>query len=168
MKYFALLDEQNFEIDVEEKEGRLWVQLNGQPRDVDFIRLGDTDDYSLLVNNMSYQLTIEENRGEYSVHLGGKSYRITVEGERERRLWGVVKEEDRRVGAEMVRAPMPGLVVEVEVKEGDTVAKGAGLVIIEAMKMENELKSPIDGVIKEVRVRKGATVEREQLLVVIE
>jgi pyruvate carboxylase subunit B len=68
-------------------------------------------------------------------------------------------------GPKALRAPMPGLVVKVEVREGDTVFSGQGLVIVEAMKMENELKSERDGTVKRVAVEPGQTVEKDQVLV---
>ena len=167
MKYTSTLEDQKFEIDIEETVGKLSVRMNGKPVNVDFIRLAEGIDYSMLLGNISYQMSIEETAGIYQVHFRGQTYFVTVQSERERRSETVISEKVSKAGIEEVKAPMPGLVVEVEVKEGDAVSKGSGLVIVEAMKMENELKSPGDGVIKEVRVRKGDTVEKEQVLVVI-
>ena len=67
-----------------------------------------------------------------------------------------------------IHAPMPGLVLEIQVSEGDTVEKGTPLLILEAMKMENVIKSPGDGVIKSVAVEKGAAVEKSTLLIEFE
>lgn len=64
-----------------------------------------------------------------------------------------------------MKAPMPGVVIEVKVKPGQTVAKDEGIVVLEAMKMENLLKSPIEGVIKSVEITKGETVEKNKVLV---
>jgi biotin carboxyl carrier protein len=64
-----------------------------------------------------------------------------------------------------VKAPMPGLIFEIKVQEGDEVKKGDTLVILEAMKMENILKSPGDGIIKEIRIKKGDSVEKNQVLI---
>jgi len=68
----------------------------------------------------------------------------------------------------VVVAPMPGLIVRVNVSPGDTVAAGQGLVVVEAMKMENELKAPADGVVARVSVEAGAAVEKGAVLVVLE
>ena len=100
--------------------------------------------------------------------MDGTLYPVSVKGERDELLGTIPSEKLRKSGREEIKAPMPGLVVEVEVEEGEVVAQGSGLVIIEAMKMENELKSPLDGIVKEVRVQKGDTVEREHVLIVLE
>lgn len=142
--------------------------MNGKTLNVDFIKLAEEIDYSLLLDNVSYQLIIEEQSGIYHVHIHGHEYPVLVRSEREQQLKGVIPEKVSSSGAEVVKAPMPGMVVEVEVHAGDAVTKGSGLVIVEAMKMENELKSPVDGVVKEVRVQKGDTVEKESVLVIIE
>jgi pyruvate carboxylase subunit B len=68
----------------------------------------------------------------------------------------------------VVTALMPGLIIEIAVKEGDSVKKGQGLLIIEAMKMQNELKSPKDGIVKKIIVKKGQTVNNNDKLIVIE
>ena len=168
MKYTATLDDQKFEIDVEERDGTLHVHMNGKPLNVDFIKLADGIDYSLLLDHVSYKMIIEERMGTYQVHVHGHTYPVFVQSEREKQLEAVITEKVMDAGIEEVKAPMPGLVVEVEVSAGDAVTKGSGLVIVEAMKMENELISTVDGVVKEVRVQKGDTVEKEHVLVVIE
>ena len=168
MKYTATLDDQKFEIDVEDRDGTLHVQMNGKPLNVDFVKLAEGRDYSLLLDHVSYQMIIEEHMGMFQVHVHGHTYPILVQSEREKQLEVVHTDKVVDAGIEEMKAPMPGLVVEVEVRVGDAVTKGSGLVIVEAMKMENELISPVDGVVKEVRVQKGDTVEKEQVLVIIE
>lgn len=168
MKYIALLHDQKYKVEVDQKDGKICVQLNGKPVNADFVKLAQGIDYSLLINNTSYQLSIEHKEGIYQVYLGGYMYSVSVQSEREKQMDVMTTGKVSRAGVKEIKAPMPGLVVEVEVKEGDTVTKGSGLVIVEAMKMENEMKSPVDGVVQEVRVQKRDTVEKEQILIVIE
>ena len=168
MKYTALLNNHTYDIDVEETDGKLCVQLNGRPMNVDFVKLSEGIDYSLLLNNTSYQLVIEQNGSLFQVYLKGSIYPVSVRSEREKKVGTIAADRAARAGLEEIKAPMPGLVVEIEVKKGNAVTKGSGLVIVEAMKMENELKSPLDGIVKEVRVKKGDTVEKEQVLIIIE
>jgi biotin carboxyl carrier protein len=68
----------------------------------------------------------------------------------------------------IINAPMPGLVKKIEIAKDDTVKRGQGLVILEAMKMENEIKSPVDGRIKEIRIENNISVEKDQTLIIIE
>ncbi len=103
---------------------------------------------------------------------------LVIAVDRDKYTFEVVDEKIARVlkaGADAVHkketiitAPMPGLVIEVEVSEGDAVKKGQGLVIIEAMKMQNEFKAPRDGVIKKIFVQKGQTVNSKDKLIIIE
>ena len=168
MKYTATSGSETFEITVDEQHGQMQVSLNGKPVRADFVKLAKRNGYSLLLDNVSYEMTVEANAGTYQVYLDGESFLISIKSERESRLAALTSERARQAGGEEIRAPMPGLVVEVEVKQGDAVTKGSGLVIIEAMKMENELKSPVNGTVKEVRVQKGDAVEKGHVLVIIE
>jgi pyruvate carboxylase subunit B len=83
-------------------------------------------------------------------------------------LKSLISSEQKQEQAQEIKAAMPGLVVKVEVKEGDRVRSGSGLIVVEAMKMENELRAPRQGVVKQVFVKKGMTVDQGQTLLVIE
>ena len=88
--------------------------------------------------------------------------------ERTRHIRSLTGGADRQRGAGALRAPMPGLVVRILVEPGQAVARGGGLVVLEAMKMENELKAAADGTVKTVRVGTGEPVEKGQVLVEFE
>ncbi|WP_141616963.1 biotin/lipoyl-containing protein [Myxococcus sp. CA010] len=110
---------------------------------------------SMLVDGQSYNVEFEENGDEIGVLLRGQVNRIDVADERRLRL-------------RAANAPMPGKVVKVLVKVGDEVKEGQGLVVVEAMKMENELKSPKAGKVTELFAKEGIAVENNAKLVVVE
>lgn len=168
MKYTARIENQTYEIDIVEKNGKPHVQLDGKPVNIDLVKLGDGMDYSLLLGQSSYELIIDSNAGAYHVQVDGETYPVTIQSEREQLLRSDTIEKSGIAGLEEIRAPMPGLVVDIEVTVGDSVTKGDGLAIVEAMKMENELTAPVDGLVKEIPVQKGQTVEKDQVLVIIQ
>jgi biotin carboxyl carrier protein len=139
--------------------------LNGELCEVDFASVGDQPIYSLLINGKSYEAFVY-NEGEegWQVLLLGNLYPVRVEDEREKRLRAAAGGKAVERGEFHLKAPMPGLVVAVAVSEGQRVAKGDVLVVLESMKMQNELRSPRPGVISRVRVSVGDRVEQSQTL----
>ncbi len=130
--------------------------------------------YSVLIGGKSYQvfarLLPEEpfQAGQtYEIFLAGQRFEVNVEDERTKMLAGKTGTRSGS-GATRISAPMPGLVVNILVQPGDSVEQGQAVVILEAMKMENDLAASISGTIKEVNVQKGQTVEQNQVLVIIE
>lgn len=164
MKYMATVNNRTFTIDIL-PDGNLLV--DGQPRDVDFLSLDDKTLYSLLFDNISYEGLVEEADGQYDVLLWGASYNVRVLDEREQRLAnssaGFVPDDAEIV----IRAPMPGLIISVAVEPGQEVSAGQTLVILESMKMENELKAPRDGKVHTVSVAPGDSVEQNKRLVTV-
>jgi biotin carboxyl carrier protein len=104
-------------------------------------------------------------RGQWAIGLRGERWEVEVMDERTRHIRSLTGGADRPRGAGALRAPMPGLVVRVLVEPGQAVSRGAGVVVLEAMKMENELKAAADGTVKSVRVGTGEPVEKGQVLV---
>jgi biotin carboxyl carrier protein len=165
MKYVATLGEREILVEIPE-EGAILV--DGVPYDVDFESVSEHTVYSLLVNNRSYEGLVYPNEEGWQVLLHGSQYVLQVEDERERRLRASLGGGPPENVDYHLRAPMPGLIVAVPVKEGDTIAKGDVLIILESMKMQNELKSPRPGKIARLRVRPGDSVEqRDTLLSVV-
>ena len=150
--------------------GRYAVTLPGKdgdtPHEVDAYTL-DHGAISLLVDGHSYNVEIEERGDEVAVSLRGELHRVDVANERQLKLRvGAVSASLE--GKQLIQAPMPGKVVKVLVKVGDVVTEGQGLVVVEAMKMENELKSPKAGTVTGLFVQEGATVELNAKLVTVE
>jgi biotin carboxyl carrier protein len=102
------------------------------------------------------------------VLLRGRLYPVNVEDEREKRLRAAAGGRVAETGEYHLRAPMPGLVVAVQVIEGQEVKKGQVILILESMKMQNELKSPRDGTIGRIRVKAGESVEQKQSLLSVQ
>jgi biotin carboxyl carrier protein len=128
--------------------------------------------YSLLIAGKSYEVLAHRvNKPDvmgyrYEVLIEGQRFEITVEDEREKALTGSIHGA-HEPGEAMVRAPMPGLVLGLPLDAGSNVERGQTVVILEAMKMENDLASPIAGTIKEIKVSKGQTVNQGDVLVVV-
>src|SRR3990172_9611015 len=124
--------------------------------------------YSVLINNRSYEAFIYPGEDGWEVILLGTQYVLQVEDEREKRLRASMSRDLAENIDFHLRAPMPGLVVTVPVTDGQNVAKGEVLIVLESMKMQNELKSPRPGTVSRVRVKPGDSVElREHLLSVV-
>lgn len=168
MRYFATLPGgQAREMDVEHLgNGRYAVVLDGVRHELDADHQG-AGSVSLLVDGESYSVDFEESGDVVNVLLRDQVVAVDVADERRlrmRRAGRKVKAEGRQI----IAAPMPGKVVKLLVKVGDAVAEGAGLVVVEAMKMENELKSPKAGKVVEIAANEGQTVEMGARLVVVE
>ena len=109
----------------------------------------------------------EASGDEYDVLIGSEMFHLTVQDEWTRRLANIQRKNLVETGELAVKAPMPGAVVAIEVEVGQEVKKGHGLVILSAMKMENEIKAPRSGTVKSIDVQAGQTVEQGRTLVVL-
>jgi len=161
MKYITTIGEKEFLVEVIDERH---VAINGETCLIDFETVSDQPVYSLLINGQSYEAYVYQSDEGWQVLLHGRLYPAVVEDEREKRLraasgGGVVEK-----GEYHLKSPMPGLVVSVLVIEGQKVGKGDVLVILESMKMQNELKSPRDGVVGRIRIRPSDSVEQKQTL----
>lgn len=161
MKYVTTVNGKHFEIEVG-NDGRLLV--NGAERQVDFLSLGPSL-YSVIMNNQSLQVVIDGESGRYDVLMNGHLYESTVLDEHammlgQRRGGLLTKSGD-------VSAPMPGLIVQVPVAIDQMVEEGETLVILESMKMQNELQAPVSGKIESINCSDGQTVDKGALLIVI-
>ena len=167
MAFIAKLGGQTSVIRITETEKSLYtVGVDGHEFIVDGRRTG-RNNYSLLIDNRSFEVDVDTIDDDYHVLLDGRTYHINMSDERQNRV-GSRQSGIEASGRQEVKIPMPGKVVTVLVNEGDTVAKGQGLVIVEAMKMENEVRASGDGEVKEIRVKAGESVESGQVLAIVE
>lgn len=126
------------------------------------------DEYHVLEQGVSYEIKIIEgnlNRKIYTVLVNGQTYEVHIENALDQQInaMGFALSSTKQI--DHVKAPMPGLILDIMVKEGDEVSENDPLLILEAMKMENSLVSPRTGTIKSVLVTKGAAVDKGDLLV---
>ena len=159
----------NIELE-QNSDGSYVVTLDGERHEVDARRFeGGT--WSLIIDGHSYDVELEvsgknESEGEYVALVRGSVIELSVQDERKNRL----RFQDNigsREGPQVVKAPMPGKIVKVLVEEGQEVAENDPIIIIEAMKMENELRAVKDGVISKIMVGEGDTVEGNSKLITI-
>jgi len=162
MKYIVTIEDKEYTIEIIDDRH---IRVGDRVMPVDFETISGQPVFSLIVDGKSYESFVYPGEdGAWQVMLLGRLFSVEVEDEREKRLrvagGGTVAE-----GAEFwMKAPMPGLVVSVNVEEGQQVVKGQVLVVLESMKMQNELKSPKTGTIGRVRIKSGETVEQKQTM----
>ena len=120
-----------------------------------------------LVNNVSFEAVVDARDNVWEVLLHGELYSVTVQDERAYRLAKARGGDTAVHGDAIIKSPMPGIIITTLVTEGDPVKKGDKIIILESMKMENELRSSRDGVVMRVQVKPGDSVEKGQVLAVI-
>jgi biotin carboxyl carrier protein len=167
VKYFSTIGDRVYEVEIG-AHGRITV--DGQEMVADMRLVGTSQLYSLLLDNCSFEVLEDgddHGRGPKGIMVAGRRYEVRVQDERSRRLALVDRNLRPPDGELQIKAPIPGLVVKVSVLAGQAVGEGEPLVILEAMKMENELRSPKAGTVLEVRVEAGQQVALNQVLVTL-
>ena len=166
MKYVATLDDASHVVEVTGGDGRYRLTVGDDVWEVD-ARLTAQGIYSLLIGGVSYVADVVDREGTCVVDVGGEAYEVLVE---EQTRW-IIRTRGGAAGAGQghnVSAPLPGKITHVAVRPGDRVQAGDTLVVIEAMKMENEFKAAAAGTIAEVRVTVGQAVNPGDVMVVLE
>src|SRR5215216_4423132 len=161
MKYITTVDNKEYLIEIIDEKH---IIINGKTYEVDFESVSGQPVYSLIVDGKSHESYVQQGDDNWQVLLRGRLYPVTVEDEREKRLRAAAGGGVAETGEFHLRAPMPGLVVAVHVTEGQQIKKGQVILILESMKMQNELKAPRDGTIGRIRIKAGETVEQRQTL----
>jgi acetyl/propionyl-CoA carboxylase alpha subunit len=165
VKFEAQLGPDTIPIEVSGAAGRFTLTVDGEPHHVDALQ-NEEGMWSILLAGASHVADVTERDGVYLVDVDGERYAIRVEEETRYiiRTRGAGGSERGQV----LKAPMPGRVTLIEVEVGQAVAPGAGLIVLEAMKMENEFKAQVAGTVREIRVAPGQTVNPGDVLVIIE
>lgn len=164
MEYEVIVGDHTYLVEIDANGG---VLLDGEPVEVDFRVIGQSGLYSLLMNNESFEALVEQVERDWQVLLRGTLYDVHVVDERTRLLRSRAMNLVPETGEVPIKAPMPGLVVSLPVEVGQEVELGDNVVILESMKMENELKAPRAGRVERIHVNPGDSVEQNQTLVVI-
>jgi len=165
MKYITTVEDKEFLVEIVDDKH---ITVNGKIYEVDFESVSGQPVYSLIVDGKSHESYVQRGDDNWQVLLRGRLYPVIVEDEREKRLRAAAGGGVTESGEFHLKAPMPGLVVAILVAEGEEVKKGQVLIILESMKMQNELKSPRDGIVNRVKVKAGESVEQKQPLLSVQ
>ena len=166
MKYRVTVDGETVSVELIERGGRTFVIRDGGevPVELAAVRSGA---YSLLVGLQSLPVVASGPNEELTLTLGSETWRATVMDEREARAAAALGDKAGRKGGGVLRAVMPGIVREVLVEPGRHVARGTPLLILEAMKMQNEVRADADGTVSAVHVKPGIAVAKGDALVTL-
>ncbi len=168
-KYYVEMDKKIYNVELNLTGAQRSVSIDQSVLGVNNYRQKDASAFEVHLNNKPCRCEIELSEGGFEMIINGILFKGTIWDERTEQVRKLIGAKAlKKEGLGNINAPMPGLVVQYNVKEGDRVGKGQGIVIVEAMKMENEIASPIDGIVKKVAVEAGTPVTKGQLLAVIE
>jgi biotin carboxyl carrier protein len=168
VKYYARVGKKEYECTLEAENDQLYVVVGGQRYRADLRHIPRSHAYSLLLDGKSYEFTLHEADGEIELSGGAGLFHVLVEDARTHAARAKTADVRDTGGVRTVRAVMPGIVREVRVQPGTAVAKGEALLILEAMKMQNEIRADHAGTVRCVHVAAEETVDKGAKLVDIE
>ncbi len=149
------------------ENGMFDAEINGKSSKGDLLKI-NSHQYHIILNNTSFAIDVLKFVREEKLlflRINSKRVQVKLKDKFDELLHSLGLDESNQKKVNTIKAPMPGMVLNVLVKDGDEVKKGDAILVLEAMKMENILKSPSDGTIKKIAVSKGTAVEKNQLLV---
>jgi biotin carboxyl carrier protein len=161
---FVRLDNHEYEVAFQKDQ----IVVNGSPVRAELLPATHKATIRARIGTQIFDLPLDFTEEGARVLFSGHEYEVQFEDNRQRMLRSFGAAREQRRAAVSVKAPMPGLIVKLEAHVGDSVKRGQGVVVVEAMKMENEVRAPDSGVVKEIRVREQQAVEKGEVLVVIE
>jgi biotin carboxyl carrier protein len=166
MNYIATIGDREVKVTVEEVGvARYQVTGDGKEYLVDAHQVQDSV-WSILYGVNSFEVDVQRRGEEYEVLIGGDCYKFTLMNEQ---LKALIRAGGKAAaGKALVTSPMPGKVVKLLVNEGEEVKEDQGVIVVEAMKMENELKSAVTGKVMEIFVKEGEVVESGAKLILVE
>jgi acetyl/propionyl-CoA carboxylase alpha subunit len=165
MVYEVIVDGKPHRLELEKAESGWNCRLDGEPVSADAL-IPRRDVLSLLIDGRSYEIKREQTAGD--LHLWVGDIRFAVELRDPRSLRSRQKTGEDEKGPRKIMAPMPGRVVRVLVAENSEVEAGQGIVVVEAMKMQNEIKSPRKGIVKKILAAPGIAVNPGDVLAIVE
>ncbi|MFH1852637.1 MAG: biotin/lipoyl-containing protein [Candidatus Neomarinimicrobiota bacterium] len=167
MKFKALIDDLTLEFAVERQAAGFLVRMTDRVQNIDCIRLSPYS-YSLIINGASHYLSLTVKNGGYRVTIDQQSFCVRLKDETQILLEKFGLNPTAAGTAQNILAPIPGLVKQILVKPGDRVNLKDKLLILEAMKMENEILSTASGTVGEIFVKQGITKNKGDLLLRID
>ncbi len=163
----AKVNQSEFDVEiVSENE----VNLNSESKKLDIISLSESKKH-LILDNKSYSIenvSFDKEKKEAVLKVNNRTYKVSLKDKYDLLLKELGMSNMATKVVKDVKAPMPGLVISIEVEKGQAVKAGDTILILEAMKMENVLKSPIDGIIKSIKAEKATTVDKNAVLIEFE
>lgn len=159
--------DKEFKTDISSTSTHLTGTLNNTEFKADIIKIREGV-YHLLKDNVSYNLEVVKYMAEDKklfVKINNSPYTLDIKDKYDELLHNLGLDNLASKKVNDIKAPMPGMVLNILVAEGQEVKKGDALIVLEAMKMENILKSPTDGTIKKIAIKKGVAVEKNQILI---
>jgi biotin carboxyl carrier protein len=168
MKYHVTHAGRERVVEIRQTKDGVRVLVDGEPHPVDLAEVGGTDLYSLLVDGRSVSFAARFENGSALLSFHDRDVEVAIEDERTRLARLATGGGRKARGAAEVKSVMPGVVKEVRVAAGQAVRAGEALLILEAMKMENEIRAPDDAVVARVHVEPGKAVEKGALLLTFE
>lgn len=168
MKLKARVGDREEDLLLKLEAGRTLAEIGDRVYTLD-VRETEPDSYLFFLNTNVHECRVTQlpaAKDTFDVNIRGRSYEVTIVDPK--RLRSGQNSDRHHHGVTEIRAPMPGKVVRVQLEVGATVDKGTGVVVVEAMKMQNEMKSPRAGVLVSINVKPGDTVNAGDVLAVIE
>ena len=167
MKFFCKINEYEFQLSINYETDEIHINGSRETADIDLVKI-DEGLFHLILENKSYLISVSNTNIYFRATVGGEEYNVEIEDNisRLKSKYGETEEDVKSLGK--VYSPMPGLVANIYVSVGDDVQLNTPLLILEAMKMENEIKSPTNGKITDISVTSGQNISTETLLMTIE
>ncbi len=164
-EFKVTVNKQEFDIDLKSNQN---VLVNGTEYAIDLNRVG-LNQYSIILNNRVFEFSLARNgSNQYEAECLNNIFEIRVEDEKDQLLKQFIHQNEATHKLINIAAPMPGLVLKIEVGVGQQINPGTGLIILEAMKMENEIRATVAGVVKEIKVKEKTPVEKGEILLILE
>ncbi len=167
LKYFCKINEYELQLSVNHETDEIRINGSQETADIDLVKIDDGL-FHLILENKSFLISVSNTNIYFRASVGGEEYDVEIEDNisRLKSKYGETEEDVKSLGK--VFSPMPGLVVKIYVSVGDDVQLNTPLLALEAMKMENEIKSPANGKITDISVTTGQNISTETLLMTIE
>jgi len=166
VKYFVKVNGHDHEVVLTERLGELLVEVDGEGMDLVYEEVDSLGQVLAIVGDASFGVSIEGDSTRAGITIAGHFYDIEIEDERERAALAAAREAG--AGGGLVKSVMPGVVVSLLVSEGDVVEEGQPLLVLEAMKMQNEIDAPAAGTVRLIHVSEGEAVSAGAKLMELE
>jgi len=166
MLYFVEIDNRKYKIEIAQKGDKWESIVDGRPLELISGKIEGNRVVSFILDGKYYQIEVVKNGDSYLCWSGSKLFKTSIMDEKSARFSHLVNNQLSSSKSETLQAPMPGLIVKVEIEPGQEVKKGQGLIIMEAMKMENELRAIHDCAIRQILIQPGQIVDKAQPLII--